>query len=474
MITKLDKYVLQLILYSLPTSPSWIILSMLNRRWNKLCREAKAIDFVFPDQCQRRRKRNSSANQITMQQLETVLCDWKGLQQLKGLDLSNVSLKNPIPDRFIAMGRLSNLERITFNTVKRQTIEAVLFHCPNLRSITVLNAEKLCGSVKIIQNNKKTIPDQTRKIAASSSTSSSSSSSFNSSTTSTTSTTSTQLPFKHTTTTLTALRFTNLERARVNTITPMLKHIGCHLRILRLNGSPFIDTSILKCLHTMKPPPKLKELSLAQCQRMEHRDIELFLNKCGTELEWLDLSFCRGVGKMNAGYLTQNNATTLQLPHLKTVLFDQCLDMEWHFLYHLTVRAPNIEMISARGCKVNDLAFQVLLRNPRANRIKSLDICSSLVTEEFVSNALELMINLTFLGIEGCRGVGLKTRQTIRDGVLGKDRRKSMYVYIDDEQDHRNARIRHVYERRRFVPVTVDSLIECEEGQRRKFRKTSY
>ena len=54
----------------------------------------------------------------------------------------------------------------------------------------------------------------------------------------------------------------------------------------------------------MKPPPKLKELSLAQCQRMEHRDIELFLNKCGTELEWLDLSFCRGVGKMNAGYLT--------------------------------------------------------------------------------------------------------------------------------------------------------------------------
>jgi hypothetical protein len=115
-----------------------------------------------------------------------------------------------------------------------------------------------------------------------------------------------------------------------------------------------------------------------------------------------------------------------------------------------------------------------LLRNPRANRIKSLDICSSLVTEEFVSNALELMINLTFLGIEGCRGVGLKSRQTIRDGVLGKDRRNaSMYVYIDDEQDHRNARIRHVYERRRFVPVTVDSLIECKEGQRRKFRKTS-
>ena len=229
----------------------------------------------------------------------------------------------------------------------------------------------------------------------------------------------------------------------------MLKYVGCHLKVLRLNGSPFLDTKILQCLHQMPSPPQLKELSLAQCQRMENHDVELFLNKCGSELEWFDLSFCRGVGKTNNSAMFNvnidhnNMINHFHLPCLTTVLFDQCVDMEWHFIMQLTVCAPKIEQLSVRGCKINDLAFQVLLQLPRANFVKSLDVSHTQITDDTVQRAVRNMHNLSYFGIEGCRGVPLKTRQNIRNHSLGKDRRQSMYVYIDDEEDHRNAKIRH-------------------------------
>jgi len=428
MLSHFDQYVLSLIIQQLPSCPSWIVLSTLNRRFHHLIRQTNAFEFTVIDtsipRCGKRRsKKGYKVQKLLPKQLEAVLCSWQGMKQLRTIDLSHLALQyrydvhnslHPLPHTF--QTRLSHLQRIVFNTVRRATLETLLLQAPALRSITVLNAMRISGAMRL-----SSAPQRTTSTSTSTSTSVSSS----------------------TTCQVTAIRLTNLERARVNTIVPMLKYVGTHLRVLRLNGSPFLDTKILQCLHQMPSPPQLKELSLAQCQRMEDRDVELFLSKCGSELEWLDLSFCRGVGRTNTMFDFDNNVNNFHLPCLTTVLLDQCVDMEWHFIMRLTVCAPKIEQLSVRGCRINDLAFQVLLQRPRADHVKSLDVSNTQITDDTVQRAMRYMHNLSFFGVEGCRGVPLRTRQRIRGGSLGKDRRQSMYVYIDDEQDYRNARIRH-------------------------------
>jgi hypothetical protein len=222
----------------------------------------------------------------------------------------------------------------------------------------------------------------------------------------------------------------------------------------------------------MKPPPQLKELSFAQCQRMETRDITLFFEVCGSVLEWFDVSFCRGVGSgfTRPASILASTTALFHLPKLKTILLDDCRDMKECWLEHLIMSSPVLEELSVRGCKTSLEVFSIMLgfgdevlpsclapEHLRCFNMVSLDVSQTLVDEDFVTLAIEKMKHLKYLGIEGCRGVTRDRRRKIRDGPLGKERKESMYVCVENEFNKEQ--------------VDVDELIECDEGQGRRTKK---
>jgi hypothetical protein len=503
----LDKYVLQLIVLNLPTCPSWVVLASLSRRFYSIIRCIKAFEVDIP-----------LFSTIQPTQLSNLLNTWDGTKTLCALNLSNVNYNissslfflNKVPQPF-PQQRLSMLQRIVFNEIHRTELELLFDVAPRLKSVTVLNAVRLSGALKI------------RDVASSTTNSASSSSSSSSTSSTTTPTPSSNTPQPPSSSGITALRFTNLEKARMNTLVPMVRHAGQHLQVLRLNGSPFVDSTILRHLYTMQNPPQLKELSLAQCQNMGSIDVHTFLMKCGSALEWLDLSFCSGMKDtafMNdlqpipehngvpampldptatgfSSSTTNNTSLTPRLPCLKTILFDQCRELGSVLFFNIVDEAPFLNHISLRGANRVELRFmhwhsldfvehKDLLRavygHERSEYMTKLDVSHTKVSEDFITEATSTLTKLSYLGIEGCRSISLKVRQAVFRGELGKEKRPSMYVHMNDEEEHEQAKARYqqlaATRRRRnrhrhgsvvqvvpVVPVDVDSLKETPQHE---------
>lgn len=423
----LDTYVLQLVVLYLPTCPSWVVLATLSRRLYALVRNVKAFAVHFP------RKGRYPRN------VDTLLNEWAGTATLCSLDLSNLSYKES-SSIFVVGGivqtfpkhRMRALRRIVLNEVHRAELQVLFDLAPMLQSISVLNGERLSGTLKLNAGVSSSSSSATSRRSAN----------------------------------LTSLSITNLAKARMSTVLPMVTYIGQHLKVLRFNGGPFIDSKVLSVLSTMDTPPKLKELSLAQCQGMQSFHVYNFLLRCASELEWLDLSFCSGMSGLPSPRMSLKDANggllpVPVLPRLQTLLLDNCRDLSTDFFLAIVNRAPILSMISLRGCsKLTASSFHHVLRT---TSLTHLDFSHTKVTEECVSFATNVLVNLNYFGIEGCRSVSRVTRQKMYLQYKTK-RRPAMYVHIDEEEDHRNAQVR--YYRTPFVrQVNADAFVECEVGE---------
>ena len=115
----------------------------------------------------------------------------------------------------------------------------------------------------------------------------------------------------------------------------------------------------------------------------------------------------------------------------------------------------------------------------RSEYMTKLDVSHTKVSEDFITEATSTLTKLSYLGIEGCRSISLKLKQAVFRGELGKEKRPSMYVHMNDEEEHQQAKARYqqlaASRRRRnkhrhgsvvqvlpVVPVDGDSLVDWD------------